>query len=158
MQTSLTRPVLAAAAVLAFGSSGFAQPAKDGAVRAAIEKQNAAFSAAFARGDAAALAAAYTDDAIVLPPDAEMVRGKAGIEALWKGLISAGAKSLALTTVDVQSSGALAVETGTGILKIQPSGAAEQTQSAKYVVVWKRQADGSWKLHRDMWNALPAAK
>jgi uncharacterized protein (TIGR02246 family) len=158
MQTSLTRPVLAAAAVLAFGSSGVAQPAKDGAVRAAIEKQNAAFSAAFARGDAAALAAAYTDDAIVLPPDAEMVRGKAGIEALWKGLISAGAKSLALTTVDVQSSGALAVETGTGILKIQPSGAAEQTQSAKYVVVWKRQADGSWKLHRDMWNALPAAK
>jgi uncharacterized protein (TIGR02246 family) len=158
MQTSLTRPVLAAVAVLVFGSSGVAQPAKDGAVRAAIEKQNAAFSAAFARGDAAALAAAYTDDAIVLPPDAEMVRGKAGIEALWKGLISAGAKSLALTTVDVQSSGALAVETGTGILKIQPSGAAEQTQSAKYVVVWKRQADGSWKLHRDMWNALPAAK
>ena len=158
MQTFLTRPVLAAVAVLVFGSSGVAQPAKADPARAAIEKQNAAFSAAFARGDAAALAAAYTDDAIVLPPDAEMVRGKAGIEALWKGLISAGAKSLALTTVDVQSSGALAVETGTGILKIQPSGAAEQTQSAKYVVVWKRQADGSWKLHRDMWNAVPAAK
>jgi len=158
MQTFLTRPVLAAVAVLVFGSSGVAQPAKADPARAAIEKQNAAFSAAFARGDAAALAAAYTDDAIVLPPDAEMVRGKAGIEALWKGLISAGAKSLALTTVDVQSSGALAVETGTGILKLQPSGAAEQTQSAKYVVVWKRQADGSWKLHRDMWNALPAAK
>jgi uncharacterized protein (TIGR02246 family) len=157
MQTSLTRPVLAAVALLAFGSSGFAQPAKDGPVRAIIEKQNAAFSAALARGDAAGVAAAYTEDAVALPPDAEAVRGKAAIEALWKGLIAAGAKSLSLTTVDVLASGGLAVETGTAVLKIQAPSAAEQSQSVKYVVVWK-QHDGSWKIFRDIWNALPAAK
>jgi uncharacterized protein (TIGR02246 family) len=158
MQTSLTRPVLAAAVVLAFGSSGFAQPAKDGAVRAAIEKQNAAFSAALARGDAAGLAAAYDEDAIVFPPDAEMVRGRTAIEALMKGLLAGGVKSLDLSVVDVRSSGGLAVETGTGVLKVQAAGGAEQSQSIKYVVVWKQQTDGSWKLYRDIWNGAPATK
>jgi uncharacterized protein (TIGR02246 family) len=158
MQTFPTRPVLAAVAVLVFGSYGFAQPAKDGPVRAAIEKENAAFSAAFARGDAAGLAAAYTDDAVVLPPDAEAARGKAAIEALLKGFITAGAKSLSLTTVDVLASGGLAVETGTGVLKTQALNAAEQSHSVKYVVVWKQQQNGSWKIFRDIWNALPAAK
>jgi uncharacterized protein (TIGR02246 family) len=146
-------------ALLAFGlgASGFAPAATADPVRAAIEKQNAAFSAAFARGDVAAVAAAYSDDAIAFPPDADMVRGRAAIHALWQGLRDAGAKSLSLSTVDVHSSGGLAAETGTAVLKIQPPGGAEQSQSVKYVVVWKRQADGSWKLFRDIWNAMPAA-
>jgi ketosteroid isomerase-like protein len=148
--------LLTALFVLGLGATGFAQVAKDGPVRAAIEKQNAAFSAAFARGDVAAVAAAYTDDAIAFPPDADMVRGRAAIQGLWQSLRDAGAKSLSLTTVDVHASGGLAAETGTAVLKIQPPGGAEQSQSVKYVVVWKQQA-GSWKIFRDIWNAMPAA-
>jgi ketosteroid isomerase-like protein len=143
--------------VLGLGTSAFAQAAKADPVRAAIEKENAAFSAAFARGDVAAVAAAYAEDAIAFPPDADMVRGRAAIQALWQSLREAGAKSLSLTTVDVHSSGGLAAETGTAVLKIQPPGSAEQSQSVKYVVVWKRQA-GGWKIFRDIWNGLPTAK
>jgi ketosteroid isomerase-like protein len=150
--------LLSALFVLGLSASAFAQAAKADPVRAAIEKQNAAFSAAFARGDVAALAAAYTEDAIAFPPDADMVRGRAAIQGLWQSLRDAGAKSLSLTTVDVHSSGGLAAETGTAVLKIQPSGGAEQSQSVKYVVVWKRGTDGSWKLFRDIWNAMPAAR
>ena len=29
------------------------------------------------------------------------------------------------------------------------------TPTVKYVVVWRRQKDGTWKLHRDIWNAIP---
>jgi ketosteroid isomerase-like protein len=149
--------LLSALFVLGLGATGFAQVAKDGPVRAAIEKQNAAFSAAFARGDVAAAAAAYTEDAIAFPPDAPMVRGRTAIQALWQSLRDAGARSVALTTVDVHASGGLAAETGTAVLKIQPPGGAEQSQSVKYVVVWKRGTDGSWKIFRDIWNAMPAA-
>jgi uncharacterized protein (TIGR02246 family) len=147
-------------ALFGFGLSAsmFAQVPKPDPLRAAIEKQNAAFSAAFARGDIAAMAAAYTEDAIAFPPDAEMARGRAAIHALWQGLRDAGGKSIVLTTVDVQSSGDLVAEVGTAVTTIQPPGGAEQPRSIKYVVVWKRQADGSWKLFRDIWNSLPAAK
>ena len=26
----------------------------------------------------------------------------------------------------------------------------------KYVVVWKKGSDGTWRLYRDIWNADPA--
>jgi len=154
---SFPSTVLAVFSLLAFSPPGFGQPAKSDPVRVAIEKQNAAFGAAFGRGDMAAVARAYAEDAIAFPPDSEMVRGRPAIEALWKGLHDAGGKAITLTTADVHSSGSLAAETGTAILTIRPPSGAEQSQKVKYVVVWKKQPDGTWKLYRDIWNAMPAS-
>jgi uncharacterized protein (TIGR02246 family) len=50
--------------------------------KATIEKLNDAWTAAFNKGDAAAVAAMYTLDAVVLPPGADMVKGRAAIESL----------------------------------------------------------------------------
>jgi ketosteroid isomerase-like protein len=58
----------------------------------------------------------------------------------------------------VGRSGVVADEVGTVSLTIQSAGQESSTAVAKYVVVWKRQADGYWKLHRDIRNNLPAAK
>jgi uncharacterized protein (TIGR02246 family) len=126
--------------------------------RNAVEKANAKFSEAFERGDSAALAALYTQDAIVFPPGSEMVKGRQAIEEFWKATRQSGVKSVTLTTVDVGESGDLAYEVGTVLLTIQPEGKKPATASAKYVVVWKRQIDGSWQLHRDIWNQLPPVK
>lgn len=126
--------------------------------RGAVEEGNAKFSEAFERGDSAALAALYTQDAIVFPPGGEMVKGRQAIGEFWKATRQSGVKSATLTTVDVGESGDLAYEVGTVLLTIQPEGKEPATASAKYVVVWKRQADGSWQLHRDIWNDLPPAK
>jgi uncharacterized protein (TIGR02246 family) len=126
--------------------------------RAAIDAANAKFSEAFARGDAKALAAMYTSDAIAFPPDRDMIRGNEAIGEFWKATRDSGVQSAALTTVDVGKSGDVAYEVGNVSLTIQPAGKEPTTAVAKYVVVWKRQADGSWKLHRDIWNSLPAKK
>ena len=123
--------------------------------RAAIEAANASFSEAFARGDAKALSAMYTPDAIVFPPDHEMIRGNQAIGEFWKATRDGGVQSASLTTIDVGRSGDLAYEVGKVILKIQPAGKEPTTTAAKYVVVWTRQPDGSWKLHRDIWNSVP---
>jgi uncharacterized protein (TIGR02246 family) len=104
------------------------------------------------RGDAASVAALYTDDATLMPPNSEMVQGKQGVQDFWSGAIQMGTKDVALTTVEVGGSGDTAYEIGKYTLKIQPAGQEATTGSGKYLVVWKRQADGTWKLHVDIWN------
>jgi uncharacterized protein (TIGR02246 family) len=124
--------------------------------RTAIEAANHRFSAAFARGDGKALAGMYTADAIAFPPDHEMIRGNAAIGQFWQATHASGVQQVVLTTHEVDGSGDLAAEVGTATLTVQPEGQAQTTAVAKYVVVWQRQKDGTWKLHRDIWNSLPA--
>jgi uncharacterized protein (TIGR02246 family) len=150
---------LAAAVVgLALGARAGAKGDGVAEARAAIEAANAKFSKTFLAGDADGLAALYTQDAIVLPPDHDMVKGRRAIGDFWKATQQSGVKSAVLTTVDVGRSGDVAYEVGTVLLTIQPQSKAATTASAKYVVVWKRQSDGSWRLHRDIWNSLPSGK
>ena len=155
-----TRTVVLCALVAAISSAAYAgSKGKDEGVRearTAIEAANAKFSEAFARGDAKALAAMYTADAIAFPPDSEMIRGNEAIGNFWKTTRDSGVQSATLTTVDVGRSGDVAYEVGKVSLSIQPAGKEPTTAAAKYLVVWKRQSDGSWKLHRDIWNSLPA--
>lgn len=157
----LTRAIVLSALIALSSTASAGSEANDEGVRdarAAIEAANARFSEAFARGDAKALSAMYTSDAIVFPPDSEMIRGDAAIGEFWKATRDGGVKSAVLTTIDVGRNGDVAYEVGKVSLTIQPAGEMPTTAIAKYVVVWKRQADGSWKLHRDIWNSLPATK
>ncbi len=122
-------------------------------VRKALEESNLKFGEAGRQGDAAAMAALYTEDATLLPPNSEMIKGREGIEAVWSGVIQMGAKDVVLTTVDVYGSGDLAYEVGNYVLTIQPEGQEPIEDKGKYVVVWKQIADGSWKMHVDIWNS-----
>jgi uncharacterized protein (TIGR02246 family) len=133
-----------------------AKDANVGEARAAIEAANAKFDQAFQRGDAAAVGALYTQDAMLFPPDSEIIKGRQAIGEFWKATHKSGVKSAKLTTLDVGASGDVAYEAGTVLLTVQPEGKEASTASAKYVVVWKRQSDGSWQLHRDIWNSMPA--
>ena len=133
-----------------------AETPKADPTRAALEKLGKEFADAYAKGDYAAVARMYAEDAIAFPPDGDMVKGRPAIEALWKAAGATGIKSLEFSIVDVTSSGNLAAETGTAVLHIQPAGQAATTASIKYVVVWKK-GPGGWQLYRDIWNALPAA-
>ncbi len=154
--TVLVALIVASLSTACGGSKGNDEGVAD--VRAAIEAANVRFSEAFARGDATTLSAMYTPDAIAFPPDSEMIRGNEAIGAFWKAARDSGVRSATLTTVEVDRSGDVAYEVGNVSLTIQPAGQEPKTEAAKYVVVWQRQADGSWKLHRDIWNSLPAAK
>lgn len=124
--------------------------------RARIEKLGKQFADAFNKGDVAAVAALYAEDAIAFPPESEVVKGRAAIEAMWKGTRDMGVQSIEFTVWDVQASGTFLVETGKATLSVAGAGAAPATVAVKYVVVWKKQKDGGWKISHDIWNALPA--
>ena len=118
-----------------------------------IEDGTKAFVEAFNRGDAVAIADFYTEDAKLLPPNMEMVSGKQAIQAFWESAWQMGVRSLNLETVEVGFDGDLAYERGVSTVNIQPEGAQATTVRGKYLVILKRQTDGSWKLAVDIWNS-----
>ena len=129
--------------LLSLGSPALAQS------KATIEKLNDVWTAAFNKGDAAAVAALYTEDAYVLPPGSAMVKGRAAIEAFWRQAAQQMGDAK-LTTVDVLPLGRSAArEIGTVALKTKSQ--PPQEVVGKYVVVW-RKVGRDWKLATDIWN------
>lgn len=125
-------------------------------VRGAITEANQRFMDAFKAGDAAAVAALYTPDARILPPDLPMMEGTEAIRSFWRGAMQSGLTGAKLETVDVETSGDLAYEVGRFTLYKQGDGGEIIAGAGKYVVVWKRQ-NGGWKLAADIWNASTGA-
>ncbi|HYK21110.1 MAG TPA: SgcJ/EcaC family oxidoreductase [Pyrinomonadaceae bacterium] len=102
----------------------------------------------------------YSDDAIVLPPNSPPVTSKEQIRAMWQGMLRAPGFSggWTATKVDVAHSGDLAYVTGSYEMTENDAGGKPQTDKGKYLEVWKKQADGSWKCVADMFSTnLPAA-
>ncbi len=124
------------------------------ALRKTIEAQSAKWAAAYNRQDAAGVAALYTEDAIVLPPNHEMVQGRQAIEVLMNSEFQMGAHDAVLTTIEVVGMGDdTAYEIGKYTIKIKPEGQPVMTDSGKYMGLFKRQEDGTWLLYRDTWNS-----
>jgi uncharacterized protein (TIGR02246 family) len=138
-------------------STGSVTPSGTQAVRAQIEQAAVRFADAFNRGDVAALGAMYDTGAVVLAPNAPPMRGRQNIETFWTGAKQQGFQTLNLTVGSVEVIGNHAIELGSYTLVVQPPGQGEVTDRGKYMVVWRRQSDGSWKLYRDMFNtSMPA--
>jgi uncharacterized protein (TIGR02246 family) len=143
--------------VLEITTAANIQPVAAEDVRKAVEAGNAKWIAAFNQGDAAAVAALYTEGATLMPPNSEMIEGREGVQNFWHGAIQSGLKNASLTTVAVQASGETAYEIGKFSLTAHAQGQDPQVVSGKYVVVWQKGSDGAWKLHVDIWNSnMPA--
>ena len=62
-----------------------------------IEAAGGEFMAAIAAGDAEALAALYTEDGMLLPPNSDFVSGTAAIQGFWQAVMDAGVAEAKLT-------------------------------------------------------------
>ena len=119
------------------------------AQKAQIEAVNAKWMDLFNKGDFAGIGELYTTDAVAFPPGAAMVRGKAAIGAMWKGLAEQ-AGNPRVTTLEVKRLGpATAREIGT--FSLTTKGSSPKEISGKYLVLWER-VRGQWKLAADIWN------
>lgn len=110
--------------------------------------------------DAAGVAALYTEDAQLLPPDAEIVSGRAAIQEFIERTNPPGSAALEIATVETLVFGDYAYRQGSfrlnGGANAQVSGNGQV--SGKFIELWKK-TDGKWLIHRDIWSAnapLPA--
>ena len=124
------------------------------AVRAAIEQQNARMVDALQKGDTAAIGSLYTDDAVVMMAGQPAWNGRAEMMRNGGAMLQAVTFSdVKFQTSSVDVAGDYAIETGTLQLTLTPKGGKPAPDKGKYVVVWKKQADGTWKVYRDISNS-----
>ena len=119
--------------------------------RVHIDETLVQFVNAFNGGDGAAVAALYTEDAELLPPDSAPVRGRQAIQDFWQGAIDAGITMESLGAVEVEAHGPMAAEVGAFVLKVPGENGQTTSVAGKYIVVWRREGH-TWRLHRDIWN------
>ena len=123
-------------------------------VRAEVEQVSATFSRNANAKDADALVRDfYTNDAVLLPPGSPTITGAAAIRDFWKGLLDAGAADVALKTASVDASGDLVYEIGAYSFSMPDGAGGKVGMSGKYLVVFKRQANGTLRSVADMFSA-----
>lgn len=119
-----------------------------------IKQADGRFAEIFSRGDAAGMAALYTEDGLLLPTGSDFVRGTRAIEEFWQGAMDAGVSQARLEPLEVEQHGDTAIEMG--CYRLADAGGTVLDQG-KYVVIWKR-VEGIWKLRRDIWNTSQPAE
>lgn len=103
----------------------------------------------YAANDAAGVAALYTEDAQLLPPDMAIVNGRAAIQEYIARTNPPGGPAFEIATVETLVFGNYAHRQGSFRVK-GPGGEALET--GKFIELWKK-VDGHWLIYRDMWSA-----
>jgi ketosteroid isomerase-like protein len=128
---------------------------------AAVKNTDAKWSKAAQAHDLTTLFTFYADDATVLPANAELLTNKPSVQKYWTEQLTPGVDvSWTPMYVEVAASGDMAYDLGSYTITTKPVKGKGQASSdhGKYMAVWKKQADGSWKAEADTWNSdLPVA-
>jgi ketosteroid isomerase-like protein len=109
------------------------------------ERLTAAWTAAYNEGNAKALAALYSTEAILSTGPSGSFTGPVAIESFWVRDFGDTKPSSALTLSDVYLSGELAHLEGE--YKVSDKGT---TTEGRYVQLWMREGN-VWRIHREMW-------
>ncbi len=121
----------------------------------ALRDLDAEWSAAAGAKDLDKTVSYYSNDAIVMPPNASSATTKEAIRNVWKDLLAGPGlvMSWKTTKVEVATSGDLACLSGTYELTMNDANGKPVNDRGKYVEVWEKQSDGKWKCGTDIWNS-----
>ena len=126
----------------------------------AIGKLRDQFAAAFKARDVAAVTALYTSDGFTQGNFQPTGSGAAGLAASYKGFFDqfSSVASVTLTPVKTEASGNIGFDIGTySFVVTQPPKGDTAKYDGRYVVVFRKGTDGTWKAIADMDNvtAMP---
>src|SRR5262245_9408372 len=149
----LSLSVLSAAACQAAAPAGLSD-----ADKAALRQNDQEFATAANAKDFGRCASMYLDDASVLAPNGAAVQGREQIQKFLSGFPPIS--DFKVDVVDLDGRGDLAYVRGNYTMTVSPANAPVIHDRGKYVEIWRKQADGSWKIKWDIFNSdvPPAAQ
>jgi ketosteroid isomerase-like protein len=121
---------------------------------------DAEWAKAAAAKDVERTIAYYSDDAVVLPPNATSATTKETIRNVWKDMLASPSLAISWEPIRVElgNSGEIAWVSGTYQLTMNDASGKPVNDRGKYLEVWEKQPAGNWKCAADMWNSdLPAS-
>lgn len=122
---------------------------------AALNAARQAFMTAYEAGDAAAIGKLYTADAISASNNQPSLKGRDAIVASLTAMFQQVSVKTTLTPVDTRTLGSVGVDTGIYTVTVTPkAGAAPYSNEGRYMVMYVKEADGQWRVWRDMDNAI----
>ncbi len=153
--SSVTLLTCCCLALLALSCTEQQKPDTRAADEAAIRQADIAWSKAAASGISDEHLAYFLDDAVVLGPNEPMASGKEAIGKMIRGFYAMPgfAVKWQATKVEAASSGDFGYSLGTYELTMNDPKGKPMTDRGKYATVWKKQADGSWRVALDMFNS-----
>lgn len=102
--------------------------------------------------------AQYAPDATLVVPGAPVTKGKDGIRAMLTELLKDPNVALSMEIANTEVSGGLAYQRGTYTMQVTDEKTKKQTtEKGSALMIYKKQADGTWKVAEDFNTALPAA-
>lgn len=132
-----------------------AAPDTRAADESALREWDAQWSKAAGAKDVDKTVSYYSNDALVMPPNAPMTTSKETVRKIWQEMLSAPGFSggWKADKVEVAKSGEIAYLSGTYEFKWNDAKGKPVTDRGKFVEIVHKQADGSWKCTVDIWNS-----
>jgi ketosteroid isomerase-like protein len=100
----------------------------------------------------------YAPDASFLQPTGERITGSAALRTLFQTIMATFNSDLTLNSKNLETSGDLAYDSGdfeetlTNI-----ANGAKISSKGSYVIIYKRQSNGSWQIVQHVWTGIPPA-
>lgn len=121
---------------------------------ALANRTNAAWAHSYGLGDAGAVAAGYTDGALVVPPAAAPIEGQAAIKDYWAQRIADGQQIyVRVESADVR--GNALIQSGVWSVQVTNPYGERAYGGGDFMRILDRQEDGTWKIRLESWE--PAA-
>ena len=104
--------------------------------------------------DAAGLASLYTNDAVLMPPNEAAVTGSQAIESWFQTTFDQFTTEFTVASEELEVVGDWAFDWGAYMTALTPKAGGEPTEDrGKYIVILRKQVDGSWRIAHDIWNS-----
>ncbi|MGB0840511.1 MAG: YybH family protein [Chitinophagales bacterium] len=120
-----------------------------------ILKVSQRFSAAYMKQDIKEVAACYTFDAVLFPTKEHVIEGLDSIKKFWTIPDTSRVLDHRLLSTHIEISDNMASDYGSYVGRIQINDSITEPFRGKYVIVWRKNSAGKWKMYLDIWNPLP---